>query len=112
MSWKKVLIGVGIGVGAGVGANMLVQKKLEKKYVKPEDALSTVKEAFKRKGEISGSWIHMIPESYDRFGLEYEVYRGGITAKEEEGSIRYEFLVDATTGTVLDVSPLKDAVTV
>jgi predicted small secreted protein len=112
MSWKKVLVGVGIGLGAGVGANMLVQKKLEKKYVKPEDALSTVKDAFKRKGEISGSWIHMIPEEYERFGLTYEVYRGGITAKEDDTPVRYEFLVDAKTGTIIDVSPLKDAVAV
>jgi predicted small secreted protein len=112
MSWKKVLVGFGVGVGAGIGANMLVQKQLEKKYVKPEDALSTVKDAFKRKGEISGSWIHMIPESFDRFDLEYEVYRGGITAKEDDNAVRYEFLVDATTGTIIDVSPLKDTITV
>lgn len=111
MNWKNILVGVGIGIGAGIGISAILQKKCSSLYISPEKALSIAKEAFSKTGELTGSWIHMVPEQVENFHLPYEVYRGGVTVKQENGNERYEFFVEATSGTIIRVTEAEDKVT-
>ncbi|MFX3625439.1 MAG: PepSY domain-containing protein [Ectobacillus sp.] len=103
MNWKNLFLGVGLGFAAGyVAANKLQQGS----HLSSEKALKMVKNIFEEKGEITGSWIHMVPEVLEKYGLTYEVYRGGITSLIDNVQERFEFLVDAKTGTILEVVEL------
>lgn len=102
MSWKKFLLGVGIGVAGA----LLVNEVRERSLVPADAALKSVKEAFKKKGPIDGSWIHMVPETMMKNQFEYQVYRGGITRTVDSQQEQYEFIVDAKTGTLLDLQEM------
>ncbi|OEH91776.1 PepSY domain-containing protein [Bacillus solimangrovi] len=98
MNWKNTLLGVSIGAAAGVWAYSQSKKPLS-----AEQALRSAKEALKENGPVDGSWIHMAPESIKKNGLTYSVYRGGISRLVEDDLKQEEFLVDANTGTIVDV---------
>lgn len=100
MNWKSLLIGMGLGVTAGYFAAVKLQQG---NHLSSEKALQIAKKTFEDKGEITGSWIHMVPEVLERYDLTYDVYRGGITALINGIQERFEFLVDAKTGTILEV---------
>lgn len=51
---------------------------------------------------ISGSWIHMNPETVERYGLQYEVYRGGMSTSTPDGTVQFEFIVETKNGTLLE----------
>lgn len=77
----------------------------QRQKIKPEEALKQVREYYKEKYEVSGSWIYMKSEQLQKNGLDYEVYHGGITRKENGKSYPYEFYLDAYTGTILEIHP-------
>lgn len=104
MNWKSFLIGVGVGVAGGYAARELLAQKTS---VSPERALSNAKEAFKKDGPISGSWIQMTKEPYNKGHLAYEVYRGGISRKIGEALEQFEFIADASSGIILDAYKLS-----
>ncbi|WP_209124045.1 PepSY domain-containing protein [Alkalihalobacillus sp. BA299] len=94
-----------IGIGVGLAAGLLLRSKLEQDLISPEKALKQVKNKLSHSFNVTGSWIHMIPETWDKNQLEYTVYRGGVTAStEHDKSLQYDFIVDAKTGTILDVT--------
>lgn len=111
MKWKNIILGIGIGIGASLGIHALLQKNSQTSYITSEKALSIVKEVFAKKGEISASWIHMVPEQIELHGLAYDIYRGGITVNNNSQLQLYEFLVDAITGSIVHVSEVKAKVT-
>lgn len=88
------------GIGVAVGYILTTQLQSEKK-VTPEKALSNAKEAFKKNGPISGSWIYMKPEEIEKNGLIFNAYRGGITRNVDGNNNQYEFYVDIETGGVV-----------
>ena len=90
------------GIGFAIGYLVCNQMK-ENQQITPEKALSNAKEAFKRTGPISGSWIYMKPEEIERNGLVYHAYRGGITRNIDGENKQYEFYVDVETGGIIDV---------
>ncbi|WP_369902238.1 PepSY domain-containing protein [Bacillus manliponensis] len=100
MNWKSVLAGIGIGFAAGY---VVANKIQEQAHISSDKALKMVKEAFENKGEITGSWVHMVPETFEKYDLTYDVYRGGITTALDDIQERFEFLVDAKTGTILEI---------
>lgn len=100
MNWKSLLTGVGIGFAAGY---VVANKMQEQSHISSDKALKMVKEAFENKGEITGSWVHMVPETFEKYDLTYDVYRGGITTALGDIQERFEFLVDAKTGTILEI---------
>ncbi|WP_416827742.1 PepSY domain-containing protein [Ectobacillus polymachus] len=100
MNWKSILLGVGLGFTAGyLVANQLQQDG----HISADKALKMAKKVFEEKGEITGSWIHMVPEVWENQDITYDVYRGGVTTMIGDEQSRYEFLLDAKTGSVLNV---------
>ncbi|MEK4201081.1 PepSY domain-containing protein [Cytobacillus sp. FSL K6-0265] len=103
MSWKSFVLGVGVGL---VGGYITREVMTEKIAASPEKALQNAKDAFKENGEISGSWIHMEKEPYQKEELSYEVYKGGISRYTGEDVKQYEFVADAKTGVIIDAYPI------
>lgn len=99
MSLKRIAIGIGIGFIAG----LVVRSNFSKENISPEKALRIVKQKLKDQVTIDGSWIHMIPESFSKDQLNYTVYRGGISSTAENENIQFDFIVDAETGTILEL---------
>ncbi|PLT31482.1 PepSY domain-containing protein [Peribacillus deserti] len=100
MNWKSLLLGIGAGFAAGYTAKQL----LDKQEASPEKVLSHVKSLLKKDGKIQGSWIIMKPEVYQKFDLPYTVYRGGITKNTDGQQEQFEFIADAKTGSILELT--------
>jgi predicted small secreted protein len=96
---KRFVAGLGIGLAAGY----LLGHTLKCEKISPEKALKEVKKAVSQTYAISGSWIHMIPETVERNNISYTVYRGGLSTTTKEGTNQYEFIVDTKSGTLLDL---------
>lgn len=99
MNWKSFMLGVAVGLAGGYAAREVLSKKTT---ISPERALSNAKDAFKKEGPISGSWIQMNAEPFEKGMLQYKVYRGGISRLTGEDMEQYEFIADASTGAILD----------
>ncbi len=105
MNWKSFFVGAAIGIIGGYTANVIISKKTN---VSPERVLENVKNQFKQNGTISGSWIHMVAEPYERQQMHYQVYKGGISKNNNGESEQIEFIADAKTGTILEVRRLQE----
>lgn len=103
MKCKTLLLGAGIGIAAAY----FFSETSKQQSIKPEKALRIAKDAFKKKGPVDGSWIHMVPETVIKHDITYSVYRGGISRRNNETLEQYEFIVDKKTGVLLDVNQLK-----
>lgn len=104
MNRRNTLIVAGIGFVLG----FIIKDQIDRnKVLSPENALETAKELFKQSGPISGSWIYMKPLSIEKNGLNYNVYRGGITRNLDGENLEYEFYSDLKSGLVIDVKDFK-----
>lgn len=97
-----VLLGSGIVIGSALTALFLNRKKT----VNGDQILENVKKMFLADGPIEGSWIELHPVPLTRFSSETDVYYGGISRKENDELVQYEFIADAYTGTILDIYKL------
>lgn len=104
MRWKNFLLGVGIGFFSGYLTKTIIT---EKTNVSPEKVLQHIKSLVKKQGSISGSWILMQAEPYTKNEIQYTVYKGGISRNVNGTLQQFEFVADATTGTILEFSPLN-----
>jgi len=100
MNWKSFILGTAVGVIGGYTAKVIISQKMD---VSPEKVLSHVKKLFHQNGPISGSWIHMEAEPYEKNQIHYQVYKGGISQNNNGKNEQFEFIADAHTGTLLDV---------
>ncbi|PLT32243.1 PepSY domain-containing protein [Bacillus sp. V5-8f] len=101
MNWRALLLGAAVGFAAGYAAKQIID---ETGSPSPERVLENVKSAVKKDGKIYGSWIVMTPENYEKFNLEYKVYKGGITRQLDGKREQFEFVADASTGTILELT--------
>ena len=62
----------------------------------------------KREGTVEGSWIDHQPIPYRQFAVRTLVYRGGIRRFEDDQLVSYEFLADASTGTLLKLKRIDN----
>lgn len=99
MAIKRFIAGLGLGLAVGY----LLRPTIGCDRITPERALKEVKKTVARTHVISGSWIHMLPETIERNHISYDIYRGGLSTTTEEGTVQYEFLVDTKTGTLIDL---------
>lgn len=102
MNGRKVLIGIGIGLAAAY----LFRDQLKPAYISSEKALTAVKNAFKEKGPINGSWIYTVRESFINQGESYSIYKAGVTRMAGSDLEQYEAFVDATNGNILHVEQI------
>ena len=100
--------GLFLAAGAFVGA-WLVSKFYEKKLVNGDIIVGNVRRLFTVVGTIEGSWIEMDPVYIEQEDFSGYVYYGGITRKEQEELVQYEFYADAKTGAVLDLYKIASA---
>ena len=100
--------GLFLAAGAFVGA-WLVSKFYEKKLVNGDIIVGNVRRLFTVVGTIEGSWIEMEPVHIEQEDFSGYVYYGGITRKEQEELVQYEFYADAKTGAVLDLYKIASA---
>src|SRR5690625_3813338 len=98
MSIKRTVLAIGLGVAIGYFSKTQIDKFQK---TTPENALKHAKEAFKKQGPISGSWIYMKPEEVEKNGLKYMAYRGGITRTIDGVKKQYEFYTDIDTGAII-----------
>lgn len=70
--------------------------------------LKMITNDFKREGTIEGSWIDHQPIPYRQFAVRTLVYRGGIRRFEDDQLVSYEFLADASTGTLLKLKRIDN----
>ncbi|NSL51332.1 PepSY domain-containing protein [Calidifontibacillus erzurumensis] len=103
MKLDKLLLGFCTGVIAGAILSQSAQKKT---MLTSESALEIAKKAFKENGPIDGSWIYAKPEQITKYNLPYKIYRGGITRTINDKVEQYEFLIDAKTGSILEVKQI------
>ncbi len=103
MNWKTFIIGAAVGLIGGYALKEVISKKVN---ICPEKVLSQVKSQFKQQGPITGSWILMEAEPYSKGQIHYDVYKGGISKQEDGVNKQYEFIADASTGTILEVNTL------
>ena len=101
MNWKTFLLGTAAGFAAGYATKQLLDQSSKPS---PDKVLAQVKETVKKDGNIYGSWILMKPENYSKNDLDYEVYKGGITRNTEGKREQFEFVADASTGTILELN--------
>ena len=100
--------GLFLATGAFLGA-WLVSKFYEKKLVNGDIIVGNVRRLFTVVGTIEGSWIEMEPVYIEQEDFSGYVYYGGITRKEQEELVQYEFFADAKTGAVLDLYKIASA---
>lgn len=107
MNWKSFVVGAAVGILGGFAAHEIFSKKSK---VSPEKVLENVKKQFNQSqsGPISGSWIHMTAEPYEKHNIRYQVYNGGISRTIDGVNEQYEFTADAATGTVIDIRRSPD----
>ncbi|RKQ30522.1 PepSY domain-containing protein [Oceanobacillus halophilus] len=98
MKKRNICLAAAIGFAVGYLANQQIQTRQK---ISPENALNNAKEAFKKSGPISGSWIYMKPEEIEKNGLLFNAYRGGITRNIDGENKQYEFYVDVESGGVI-----------
>lgn len=105
MNWKSFILGATVGVIGGYAVKEIISTK---SVVSPEKVLEHVKKQLKQNGPISGSWIHMEAEPFEKQQIRYNVYKGGISKTNNGENEQYEFIADASTGTLLDVRRLNN----
>lgn len=84
-------------------AGFLTKSVLDERNLSPEKTLEIAKETFNKSGPISGSWIYMTPETLEKNGLNYAVYRGGITRHIDGKNVEAVFFADVNTGAIIEV---------
>ncbi|NNU83352.1 peptidase M4 [Geobacillus sp. BMUD] len=99
MAWKKWLVSAAVGAVAIYAVRSVSKPAL----LPPEQALAMAKRALGGRRAIRGSWIQSAPERYEKDGLAYTVYRGGVCRDDGDD----EFFINAYTGAIVDAKPLS-----
>lgn len=98
MKFKDFLIGIAVGFLGGYVTKTVINDKVK---MHPELILNNVKRIVKKGGPISGSWIVMQAEQYEKNDWQYTVYKGGISRNNNDVTEQFEFIADAYTGTII-----------
>lgn len=85
------------------GLGLLAGHWINERAKDPDEILEAIKDAFKEEGEIEGSWIEMTKVPWKKYAYDTDVYYGGISRLEDGQLVQYEFIVDAYTGSLMDI---------
>lgn len=100
--YRPLILSATLGLSGIVG--FLFGKLLGSSQVSPETILHDTINAFKKEGNVEGSWIDHQARPYQRFATKSLVYRGGIQRREDDQLIDYRFIADAATGSILKIT--------
>jgi predicted small secreted protein len=103
---EEILGGILFGAGLVLGSVVTALCYEQKRTVNGDKILENVKKMFLAEAPIEGSWIELHPVPLSRYSSKTDVYYGGISRKEEDVLVQYEFIADAYTGTILDLYKL------
>lgn len=98
--WIFVGISALLSFALGVLTFAFIKKH---KSLKADDLLKSIKKDFLKEGPIDGSWIELTKVPWKKFAYETDVYYGGVSRYEENKLVQYEFIVDAYTGSLIDL---------
>ncbi len=101
MSKRKAAVLFALGFAGGY----LLQKKMVKTVLSPEQALRSVKGKVKNAMDIDGAWIYQHTEEWDENQVSQKIYRGGLTERTGDQLNHYDFVVDSESGALLTLSP-------
>jgi predicted small secreted protein len=96
VKWGRFLLGL---AGGAVVGYMLVQTK--EIVLRPENVIQSLKERYKEKLSILGSWIYIEPQLEEVNGMQYRIYHCGLTGMSNGQPNNLQFKVNAETGEVL-----------
>lgn len=99
---SHVLVGL-ITFVVSFGLGVLTGSLISKRAKDPDDILEEIKAIFKEEGPIEGSWIEMTKVPWKKYAYDTDVFYGGISRMEDEELVQYEFIVDAYTGSLMDI---------
>lgn len=91
------------GVAAGIAVGYMIYKKEKKEFLKPETVIHRLKNRYKKKMTITGSWIQVEPIREEFNGVQYNIYQAGLNGVVDGLPTFLEFRVDADTGSLLSV---------
>lgn len=99
---------ISLTLGASGIAGFIIGKLFGNRPISANRILRMVRNDFAREGRITGSWInhHMVP--FQRFAVKTNAYRGGLTRREDDKLVNYDFLADAYTGSLLELKRTED----
>lgn len=100
IEWTVVAVSVILSFVLGLLTFSVYKKKKTKSA---DDILKSVKKEFLKEGPIDGSWIELTKVPWKKFAYETDVYYGGISRYEEDKLVQYEFIVNAYTGSMIDI---------
>lgn len=102
MKLKNFFAGVLTGVAAGIVVNEVIDRV--DPNVSADSVLKDIKSKFIKEGPIDGSWIVMKTEPYQNNVISMDVYRGGISRIINGELEQFEFVADAKTGTIVELT--------
>ncbi len=103
MNFKSFITGLGFGLGVAV---IISEGLMSRETIPSGTALRLAKNAMREQGPIVGSWIHTKTEPYKHHNISYTIYKGGISLQGDNETKEFTFIMDAETGTIIDVIPL------
>lgn len=105
---KKIVKYAGFGFVQGLAIG-LTSVFCWHRYMKrlPDQLLSELKRLFLQEGPIEGAWIESSPRLTTFRNERRVVYVGGITRKENDELVQYQFIFDAKDKELLELEQVK-----
>ncbi|EKU50257.1 hypothetical protein [Staphylococcus massiliensis] len=98
-----LLSGLSVVVAGGAITSLILLREKNYQMYNPDKIIKEVKSTFH---DVEASYIVKQPSTYSKFGIEYEVFQGGITARLNNKLTHYEFIADAYSGQLIDIKEI------
>lgn len=93
-------------IATAAAAGWWVRQQYLKTHPQPKTLLKNIRAQFSHDAPIRDAWISKHKQAYEHFGANQTVFRGGFTRIEGNALIPYEFAVDSTDGTIVDLKKI------
>ncbi|SCS32342.1 hypothetical protein [Staphylococcus caeli] len=96
-NWFIILF---ISLTAFVGSIYFYKRQFHMQYKDPDKITAEIKTYFMN---VVGSYILKEPITYNKNGMDYNVFQGGITTRHDDTLVYYTFYADAISGEIIDI---------
>lgn len=104
MSRRKILLLLVLPITALLSGVIVYLTILSTKKYSPFKLIEEVKSYFMN---VTGSYIVSEPQPFEQDGIQYEVYRGGVTTENHGKVSNYEFIADASNGKIINIKEVE-----